>query len=53
MLGDLIYQHTGKITSIRVLDTEKTKIEATVILLILDRILKITALLHNKRNHNC
>jgi hypothetical protein len=31
MLGDLIYQHTGKITSIRVLDNEKSKMEATVI----------------------
>jgi hypothetical protein len=31
MLGDLIYQHTGKVTSIRVLDTEKSKMEATVI----------------------
>ncbi len=31
MLGDLIYQHTGKVTSIRVLDTAKSKIEATVI----------------------
>jgi hypothetical protein len=31
MLGDLIYQHTGKVTSIRVLDIEKSKMEATVI----------------------
>lgn len=31
MLGDLIYQHIGKITSIRVLDTEESKIRATVI----------------------
>lgn len=31
MLGDLIYQHTGKVTSIRVLDTAKSKMEATVI----------------------
>jgi hypothetical protein len=31
MSGDLIYQHTGKVSSIRVLDTEKSKMEATVI----------------------
>jgi hypothetical protein len=31
MLGNLIYQHTGKVTSIRILDTEKSKMEATVI----------------------
>lgn len=31
MLGDLIYQHTGKVTSLRILDTEKSKMEATVI----------------------
>ena len=31
MLGDLIYQHIGKITSIRVLDIGKSKMEVTVI----------------------
>jgi hypothetical protein len=31
MLGDLIYQHTGKVTSLRILDTEKSKMEATII----------------------
>ena len=31
MIGDLIYQHTGKVTSLRILDTEKSKMEATVI----------------------
>ena len=31
MLGNLIYQHTGEVTSIRILDTEKSKMEATVI----------------------
>ena len=31
MLGDLIYQHTGKVTRIRVLDTKKSKMETTVI----------------------
>lgn len=31
MLGYLLYQHTGKVTRIRVLDTKKSKMEATVI----------------------
>jgi hypothetical protein len=31
MLGELIYHHTGKVTSIRVLGTGKSKMESTVI----------------------
>ena len=31
MLGYLLYQHTGKVTRIRVLDTKKSKMETTVI----------------------
>jgi hypothetical protein len=30
MLEDLIYQHIGKVTSIRVLDTAKSKMEVTI-----------------------